>query len=176
VGTLDGSLPHNGCMLRNPGLIPLSRQHQHALALCVRIERALPAGSVDLNGWQREIEQHYAQEIRFHFEAEEELLFPAANRLAELKPLVEDLRAEHRRLREIFGRAGKRKLNESALREFAALLSGHIRKEERQLFEALQKRLGTEKMNSLGEKLARALAGAGRSCVLPQTRMPTKPG
>jgi hemerythrin-like domain-containing protein len=162
-------------MLRNPGLIPLSRQHQHALALCVRIERALQEGSVDLNGWQGEIEQHYAQEIRFHFEAEEKILFPAA-RLANLKPLVEDLREEHRGLREIFGRAGKRKLDESALREFAALLSGHIRKEERQLFEALQKRMRGEELSLLGEKLARALARSGRSCVLPQSGMPAKPG
>ena len=27
-------------MLRDPNLVPLSRQHQHALALCVRINRA----------------------------------------------------------------------------------------------------------------------------------------
>lgn len=163
-------------MLRDPNLIPLSHQHQHALALCVRIERALAAGAVDLDPWQREIEQHYAQEIKFHFEAEEKLLFPAASRYAELKPLVEDLCAEHRRLRKIFGRAGKRELNESALRKFAALLSGHIRKEERQLFEAVQKQMGAEELNSLGEKLARALETAAKSCVLPQTRMPTKPG
>jgi hypothetical protein len=33
-------------MLRDKGLIPLSRQHQHALALCVRIERASPTMSL----------------------------------------------------------------------------------------------------------------------------------
>jgi hemerythrin-like domain-containing protein len=163
-------------MLRDPSLILLSRQHQHALALCVRLEKALQAGSVDLNGWQQEIGQHYAQEIGVHFEAEEKLLFPAASRLEELKPLVEDLRAEHRRLRKIFGRAGKHELNESALRKFAALLSGHIRKEERQLFEALQKRMQAEELNSLGDKLTRALEGASGSCVLPQSRMRSKQG
>ena len=31
-------------MLRDKNLIPLSRQHQHALALCVRIDRASPVG------------------------------------------------------------------------------------------------------------------------------------
>jgi hemerythrin-like domain-containing protein len=163
-------------MRRDRNLIPLSHQHQHALSLCVRLERALAAGAADLDRWQQEIEQHYAQEIRFHFEAEEKLLFPAAKRFAELKPLVEDLLADHRRLREIFGRAGKRELNESSLREFATLLSGHIRKEERQLFEALQKRMGAEELNSLGGKLARALEAAGGSCVLPQSRMPSKQG
>ena len=32
---------HNGGMLRDRNLIPLSHQYQHALALCVPIERAL---------------------------------------------------------------------------------------------------------------------------------------
>jgi hemerythrin-like domain-containing protein len=34
-------------MLRDKSLIPLSRQHQHALALCVRIERASPIPETD---------------------------------------------------------------------------------------------------------------------------------
>ena len=38
-------------MLRDKCLIPLSRQHQHALALCVRIERASPVHKADLAAW-----------------------------------------------------------------------------------------------------------------------------
>ena len=67
-------------MLRDPSLIPLSRQHQHALALCVRIDRALEASGFDLKTWQEEVEQHFAQEIQFHFAAEEQVLFPKAKR------------------------------------------------------------------------------------------------
>ena len=32
-------------MLRDRNLIPLSRQHQHALALCVRLDRDLKSGA-----------------------------------------------------------------------------------------------------------------------------------
>jgi len=44
-------------MLRDKNLIPLSHQHQHALALCVRLDRALQAGEVDAEAWQAEIQQ-----------------------------------------------------------------------------------------------------------------------
>jgi len=50
-------------MLRDKALIPLSHQHQHCLALCVRLDRALQAGEVDLEAWQAEIQQIFEQEI-----------------------------------------------------------------------------------------------------------------
>src|SRR5580693_2420655 len=53
-------------MLRDKNLIPLSHQHQHCLALCVRLDRALQAGGVDLEAWQAEIQQIFEQEITFH--------------------------------------------------------------------------------------------------------------
>jgi len=54
-------------MLRDPNLIPLSRQHQHALALCVRIDRASPVGDSGMAAWQSEIAQIFQSEIRVHF-------------------------------------------------------------------------------------------------------------
>jgi hypothetical protein len=91
-------------MLRDKNLVPLSRQHQHALALCVRIERAIFANEVDLPAWQAEIDQAYAQEIQFHFLAEEKELFPVAAQFDELRSLVDTLLAEHDLLREFFSR------------------------------------------------------------------------
>jgi hemerythrin-like domain-containing protein len=157
-------------MLRDPSLIPLSRQHQHALALCVRIERALQKNVVDLNAWQLEVEQQYGQEIGFHFAAEEQVLFSKAKRFPELASLVEELSDEHVRLREYFARAKERTLDRTGLGAFASLLSGHIRKEERQLFEVLQKLVPPEEMQSLGAELERALEDALHSCRLQQTR------
>ncbi|MFY9562008.1 MAG: hemerythrin domain-containing protein [Terriglobales bacterium] len=154
-------------MLRDRNLITLSHQHQHALALCVRLERALQTGSVDVPAWQQEIEQHFTQEIQFHFAAEESWLFPAARGFPELAGLVDELLAEHQQLRGYFARAGARKMNPSELAEFAKLLSGHIRKEERQLFEALQKLLPAEDMKTLGEQLKQSLESATQGCILP---------
>jgi hemerythrin-like domain-containing protein len=157
-------------MLRDKSLIPLSRQHQHALALCVRIERALQKNVVDLDTWQLEVEQQYDQEIGFHFAAEEQVLFPKAKRFPELVSLVEELCDEHRRLRQCFARAHDRSMDGGELGAFAKLLSGHIRKEERQLFEVLQKLTPVKEMKTLGIELERALEDAVRSCRLHQTK------
>jgi hemerythrin-like domain-containing protein len=155
-------------MLRDPSLIPLSRQHQHALALCVRIERALQAGSVDLTAWQEEVEQHFTQEIQFHFAAEEQVLFPKAKRFPELAALVEELSDEHRRLRECFARAHERSMDGGGLGAFVNLLSGHIRKEERQLFEAVQKLVEADELRRIGAALEQDLAVGQRACILPK--------
>jgi hemerythrin-like domain-containing protein len=86
-------------MLRDKNLIPLSHQHQRALALCVRIERASPIPDADLVAWQAEVAQLFQNEISVHFDAEERVLFPAARRFEELVPLVEELVNEHHELR-----------------------------------------------------------------------------
>ena len=91
-------------MLRDKSLIPLSHQHQRALALCVRIDRAQPIPVADLQAWQTEIEQHFAQEINIHFSAEEQVLFPAARQLPELIQLVDELIADHVAIEKVFRR------------------------------------------------------------------------
>jgi len=155
-------------MLRDASLIPISRQHQHALALCVRIERALQKNVTDLDAWQLELEQQYEQEIGFHFAAEENVLFPVARRLPELVSLVDELCDEHMRLRTLFSRAKERGLDRTELGAFAKLLNSHIRKEERQLFQALQKLVEAEELRRIGAALEQALASAGQTCKLPQ--------
>jgi hemerythrin-like domain-containing protein len=154
-------------MLRDKNLIPLSHQHQHALALCVRIDRAIQDDDVDLQAWQPEIEQIYDQEIAIHFAAEERELFPAAGRFAELSALVADLMDEHASLRELFVLAVARQMSASDLRNFAEKLSTHIRKEERQLFEGMQKLMQPEELTGLGKALDKALATASDACILP---------
>src|SRR5919109_1703853 len=120
-------------MLRDKNLIPLSRQHQHALALCVRLDRSVESGRVDPEAWQTEIQQIFEQDIAVHFEAEEREIFPAAARIPEVRALVEELLAEHKRLRDFFATAATRQLAPSDLKIFADTLSAHIRKEERRL-------------------------------------------
>ena len=154
-------------MLRDPSLIPLSHQHQHALALCVRLDRALlQTGTVDLDAWRLEVHQLYADEVQFHFAAEEKILFPAARRFSELVALVEELSGEHERLWECFVHAGQGTMDQGELATFVKLLSGHIRKEERQLFEAIQTQMRPEELKSLGNDLARALEDAVQVCRL----------
>ena len=91
-------------MLRDKNLVPLSRQHQHALALCVRLNRALEADleadEVDAEAWQAEIVQQFEQEICFHFAAEEAEVFPRAAHFPELRDLVQELLAEQMCIRD----------------------------------------------------------------------------
>ncbi|HKF04590.1 MAG TPA: hemerythrin domain-containing protein [Candidatus Sulfotelmatobacter sp.] len=154
-------------MLRDKSLIPLSRQHQHALALCVRIERAMPIDNSKLAGWQLEIAQQFETEIKVHFAAEEQILFPVARAFGELNPLIEDLLADHQWLRACFARAEARQSSPEELLAFARRLSDHVRKEERQLFERLQKLMPPAELATLGQQLDRALESASQACSLP---------
>jgi hemerythrin-like domain-containing protein len=154
-------------MLRDKNLVPLSRQHQHALALCVRIHRAMLSTPEETQAWQSEIQQHFEQEIQYHFAAEEADLFPVARRYPQLASLVDELIAEHAVLRDYFAKAAARSLNREGLRRFGETLSGHIRKEERQLFEGIQQFLTPEELMQAGMAVDRTLAPAAEACVVP---------
>ncbi len=153
-------------MLRDPSLVPLSRQHQHALALCVRIRRALEAGNAGVNAWSTEVRDAFAREIGVHFAAEEALVFPEARQFASLAPLVDDLLSDHAALRDYFQRAEAGTLDAAALADFALRLDDHIRKEERQLFEQMQDQVPRDRMDKLGAALQRYLEehGTGAAC------------
>lgn len=154
-------------MLRDKNLIPLSHQHQRALALCVRIERACPIRNSDLEAWQREITRQFQNEVGVHFVAEERVVFPAARRFEELVPLVEELIADHTELRASFARAGANEMSAVELAGFARGLSSHIRKEERRLFEQMQRLMDVDQLANLGKELDDALAGVEQACQVP---------
>jgi len=162
-------------MLRDQNLVPLSRQHQHALALCVRLDRAIQAGEIDPDVWQAEIQQQFEQEIGIHFAAEETELFPAALQFPQMRALVDELLADHILLRDYFARAAARNLNRESLRSFGEKLSQHIRKEERQLFEAMQEVMSSQKLAALGVALDEALKDAQQACALPNVATRLRP-
>lgn len=156
-------------MQRDPSLVPLSRQHFRALVLCMRIHRKRARRGV----LQREMLRLWAGDVRFHFQAEEKFLFPAARRIASLAPLVRELRAEHTRLRRTFAAARRRALKAEELTRFADLLEAHIRKEERRLFEQCQKRMSAKELGGIGSRLEAYLQERGAAlaaCPLPARR------
>jgi hemerythrin-like domain-containing protein len=162
-------------MLRDKNLVPLSHQHQHVLALCVRLDRALHAGEVDLAAWQEEIDQIFRHEVETHFAAEEKELFPVASRFSELDSLVNELRSEHTSLRALFARAGSRSLDHADLGSFVEKLANHVRREERQLFEGLQKVMSTDELAALGTALQEALKDATYVCSVPNVATRLRP-
>jgi hemerythrin-like domain-containing protein len=154
-------------MLRDKNLVVLSHQHQRALALCVRMDHAFQAGNVDLDAWQSELEQQFASEGDFHLAIEEKKVFPVAARFPELHALVKELLAEHAMLREFFARAVARSLDAASLENYAEILVGHIRKEERQLFERMQVLMSPEELADVGAALAAAIKDSARTCSTP---------
>ena len=161
-------------MLRDANLIPLSRQHQHVLALCVRIDRASPVPEAELSSWQAEITLHFQSEIAIHFAAEERAVFPAARKFQELVPLLDELLTDHAVLREFFAKAEARNMSATELSAFGQRMSAHIRKEERQLFERLQQLLSQDELSRLGMNLEEALKDAAQACALPEDAASTR--
>ena len=162
-------------MLRDKSLVPLSRQHQHALALCVRIDRASPIAASDLAAWQAEITQLCQTEIEIHFVAEEKVVFPEAARFPQFSALLDDLVEDHAALRAMFADAAAQKMSDASLMAVAERLSAHIRKEERQLFEGLQEVLNQDELARMGQRLDEALADAAQTCILPNDATALKP-
>src|SRR3954471_14330760 len=149
-------------MLRDRNLVPLSHQHQHALALCVRIGKAFTeAGETpDVHPWEAEIVKQFDEEISFHFLAEEKHLFPTASQFEELWELLDELRIEHTLLRRNVERARAKNFTVTDLQVFTASLSEHIRKEERLLFESLQKLLAPEELSRIGADMQQLFASS----------------
>lgn len=126
-------------MKRSSTLQPLSREHHTALSLAKACERAALSGDAEQVGQacQRAI-QAYANELESHFLFEERSLLPLLHGM-DMRPLVERILADHRRLRALLG--GLRQRDVEALAGFGRCLAEHVRFEERELFQALESRL-----------------------------------
>ncbi|HYG99871.1 MAG TPA: hemerythrin domain-containing protein [Terriglobales bacterium] len=144
-------------MLRDKSLVVLSHQHQHALALCVEIQQSTmaPGSSTgsSIASWQDRIQYAFESEIELHFQAEERVLFPAAHKHDQLRLLISELIAEHTMLRSYRYAAMAFSMTSRDILEFAAALSLHIRKEEQQLFQGVQRVMDADELTSLGGAL-----------------------
>lgn len=147
---------------RHASLIPLSRQHQHALALALIIRRrdGLEKGQASwLEETAAKIRSAYTVELAGHFEVEEAVLFPEMERhLGRLK-LIGELVKEHKTL------CGLVHNIETAptialFDDFSARLDAHVRKEEKQLFVEFEKRMPAEEALKVGREIESRLVKA----------------
>jgi hemerythrin-like domain-containing protein len=98
----------------------------------------------------RGIVDRFEVELSNHFAIEEQVLFPACGPL----PIVGELVAEHRVLEGLVEEIRRAPVPE-LLERFCELLSTHIRREERELFEAVQRDLPHDLLESLGHEIDR---------------------
>jgi hemerythrin-like domain-containing protein len=145
-------------MLRDPCLIPLSHQHHDALALCVTARRSLAAGPTlgNVTKIARQAVDRCELELANHFEIEEQVLFPACGPM----PLIAKLVAEHRMIEGLIAQL-RTAPTEDLLEQFCALLSRHIRREENELFEEIQRTLPREALDLVGSEIERRAVRVG---------------
>ena len=131
-------------MKRHPSLVPLSHDHHHALVEARRLRRAAEADAAEREAAADRFLRFFSAESIRHFRDEEELVFPllagADGRALELltRALLEHQRA-HALVRRLA--AGP---DADVMRELGALLEGHVRLEERDLFPLIEETLPDE--------------------------------
>ena len=148
-------------MKRHAALVPLSRQHHDGLALGVMIDRALGAGGAAparLERLRLQALELWDLEFRGHFEVEERIVFPAARAAGETA-LVDALIAEHEALRQQFEALRQVPASDlgPSLRQLRTALAGHIRTEERVLFQSMQEAMGQPQLEDLGRAVDEGL-------------------
>ena len=120
-------------MQRHTQFIPLSQEHHHTLALCVRILRQPEANHAE------DILHHYV-DLLAHFNHEEQQFAPLWTKLNR-PDLRQRFDNDHAQLRQMHQTA---QYDHPAWNiEFAETLRNHVRFEERELFPALESLLTT---------------------------------
>src|SRR5262249_6248631 len=89
-------------------------------------------------------------ELAGHFAIEEEVLFPGCGNL----PILAELIAEHRAMEGMIEGLRSTPSVGKMERDFT-MLTTHIRREERELFEAIQKTLGRDVLDAAGAEIER---------------------
>ncbi len=145
-------------MYRHPALVPLSRQHFDALALCVLVERSIREDGSEANVRRLAAKIGAAQdaELANHFQLEEELIFPKL-----CNQLAKELIAEHRAL-EALMRSLRASPSRNLLEQFVSDLRSHARKEENQYFQDFQASISEEELAALLPQLE---SRAVRACL-----------
>ena len=164
---------------RHPALVPLSREHFNGLVQVRRLRAAAGAGAARRRAAVAGFVKNWSAEMAAHFADEERLLGPL------MEP--EDHRRfddEHARLRALAAKATAEAAAERAaegdcreeregaavgpeedwMRELATLLEQHIRWEERECFERLQRARAAElaELVPAAKRIEESRAGAAR--------------
>ncbi|HEY1373486.1 MAG TPA: hemerythrin domain-containing protein [Candidatus Binatia bacterium] len=150
-------------MARHPSLIALSHDHHHGLALALRcrkqaLGRLKPMGLSGLKERAAEFSTFFHQNLTRHFQAEEEILFPSMRAaIPESSALIDDLLADHARLRGFLPSLTEESGLSKHLFDAGDLLERHIRREERELFPLFEKHAAGIDAEKLGSEMGAIL-------------------
>jgi iron-sulfur cluster repair protein YtfE (RIC family) len=154
---------------RHRGLIRLSHDHHHGLALALRCRKQAlgqikPLGVEGLRLRANEFRTLYATELSSHFEAEERILFPQMSlHVPESEQLIADLVRDHETVRLNLGKLQALTGLGKIIFDLGDLLERHIRREERELFPLFEQHAPVIGADEVGERLDSFLELARRS-------------
>jgi hemerythrin-like domain-containing protein len=146
-------------MKRHKSLYPLSHDHQHGLALALKLKypkRQLSSSiEVEIHSLRNEMADKYENVLKKHFRKEEQYLIPGF----EDNNLMIRMLFEHKMLEGLYNKiisnskGWKPEQQREKLNLFGELLDLHIRFEERELFSMIENTLSEEQLEELGKKL-----------------------
>lgn len=130
---------------RNKAIQPLSRDHHHNLLLCWKIRKGFSKG-IATERMKKYTDWFFENHVASHFGIEEKYLFPVLGKDHEM---VKKALSEHRRLERLFK-------DETAVEKSLSLLEeeleSHVRFEERELFNEIQKKATPQQLEIIAEK------------------------
>jgi hemerythrin-like domain-containing protein len=140
-------------MKRHPALVPLSRDHHHALVIARRLRHATIQTAAET---ARAFLAHWDAEQKQHFRLEEELLLPAyAAHGAPNHPAVLRMLLDHMLIRRDADQLANAPPLE-LLHDLGARLAAHVELEERELFPLIEQTIPEPELDALGDRLRNA--------------------
>jgi len=137
-------------MKRHPALVPLSRDHHHALVIARRLRNAEEHDAAET---ARAFLEHWEYEERLHFRLEEEVLLPAyaaygdPDHAAVVRTLLDHMLIR----RDVERLAGDPPL--ALLHELGERLANHVKLEENELFPLVERTIPEAQLRALGARL-----------------------
>jgi iron-sulfur cluster repair protein YtfE (RIC family) len=138
---------------RHPTLVRLSDDHHQELVLARRLQRAAEDGPDErLRVAEEHVTRFFGHTVE-HFRREEEILFPLYRRHAGSTAILEQILREHMELhglaRELRAQAAVGDVPPEALAALGTLIHDHVRLEERELFEEIQRVVPADELAAL---------------------------
>jgi hypothetical protein len=139
---------------RHPALVPLSEDHHHELVQARRLRRAAEAGAAERLAAGAAYSEVFFTDTVEHFRREEETVFPLyAARAGSGDALLARILREHMELhglaRALRAEVAAGDVAPETLRVLGELLHAHVRAEERELFEAIQRVVPSAALDAL---------------------------
>lgn len=134
-------------MKRSEALAALSRDHHHALVIAQRLQRAGETTAADA---RQAFLDYWRADGQRHFREEEEILLPTYAGYGDPElPVVARVLIDHIRIRRLADEIATGESPVAVLQRLGKQLAEHVRREERELFPAIEQALPEAEMARL---------------------------